>query len=246
ATFVSASGAGWACSATSTTVTCTRASIAAGDGAPTILVVVTAPGRAATLTDRAQVTNTVHDPDLANNSATATTSVRPSADLSLVKTGPASVVAGARITYTLVVSNAGPDAAASVRVTDTLPAGLTFVSAAGSGWTCTHDGDVTVTCTRAALASPAKAPAITVVVGAPASPTTVTNHAAVTSATYDPLGSNDVSSAPTEVLPFSASGGSSGGMPKTGADVLLASALGLALVVLGLGLLLAAGRRRHG
>jgi len=51
----------------------------------------------------------------------------PSANLGIVKTAPGGVVAGGNYTYTLAASNAGPDAATGVVVSDTLPAGVTFV-----------------------------------------------------------------------------------------------------------------------
>ena len=52
------------------------------------------------------------------------------ADLSVVKTDyPDPVVAGAPLTYTLMVSNAGPGDALNVVLTDTLPAEVEFVSA---------------------------------------------------------------------------------------------------------------------
>lgn len=50
------------------------------------------------------------------------------ADLSLTKTTPGRVHAGAPFTVTLVVANAGPDDATGVIVTDTLPSSATFVS----------------------------------------------------------------------------------------------------------------------
>ena len=65
-------------------------------------------------------------------------------------------------TYTVTVSNAASTTATSgtVTVTDTLPSGLTLVSLAGTGWTCTSN-----TCTRAdALASGSSYPIITATV----------------------------------------------------------------------------------
>lgn len=50
------------------------------------------------------------------------------ADLRVVKSGPATALTGATITYTLRIHNDGQLAAASTRVTDTLPAGVSFVS----------------------------------------------------------------------------------------------------------------------
>lgn len=47
-----------------------------------------------------------------------------SADLSILKTGPASASPGDTITYTLAVSNSGPDKATGVHLEDPIPAGL--------------------------------------------------------------------------------------------------------------------------
>lgn len=57
----------------------------------------------------------------------------PMADVSITKSNAASSAKpGDTVTYTLVASNAGPDAAANTTVADTLPAALT-----GAAWTCT-------------------------------------------------------------------------------------------------------------
>ena len=103
----------------------------------------------ASLTNSAAVTASTPDPDPDDNSDSVTTQVGAAADLSLVKTGPATVQVGESITYVLAVHNAGPDDAVDVSVTDTLPAGVTFVSASGAGWTCTNDANTSVTCLRA-------------------------------------------------------------------------------------------------
>ena len=61
------------------------------------------------------------------------------ADLSITKSdGKASIVAGSPVTYTIVASNAGPNAATSAQVTDTIPATLT-----GVAWTCVGAGGAT-------------------------------------------------------------------------------------------------------
>ena len=70
------------------------------------------------------------DPTTANNSATASTTVQARADLSITKgDSPDPVTAGQNLTYTVKVTNSGPSTASAVTVTDTLPAGVTFVSA---------------------------------------------------------------------------------------------------------------------
>jgi uncharacterized repeat protein (TIGR01451 family) len=237
-TFVSASGAGWSCAhSASVSVTCTRPSLAAGATAPAITVVVTAPAHAGTITNAAHVSATSPDTDPSNDAASVTTSVTASADLSIAKTGPATVVAGGSMVYTLSVTNHGPSRASNVSVIDTLPPGVTLVSASGTGWSCAHSASASVTCTRPSLASGATAPAITVVVTAPAKASSITNSASVSSATSDPS-ANDDSSSSTTVVSATSGGGTAG----TGADVLPLIRLELALILLG-GPLLLIGRR---
>jgi uncharacterized repeat protein (TIGR01451 family) len=68
----------------------------------------------------------------------------PAADLSIQMTGPAEVLVGAEMTYEIVVSNAGPNIAAAVQVTDVLPAGTTLVSAVTSAGTISGTDTVVV------------------------------------------------------------------------------------------------------
>lgn len=69
------------------------------------------------------------DRNPANNSASLTTHVTAHADLGIVKRAlPDTALNGEEITYTLSVSNTGPSLARNVRVTDTLPFGVTFLS----------------------------------------------------------------------------------------------------------------------
>ena len=56
------------------------------------------------------------------------------ADLELVKDGPEYVVAGADATFTITVTNRGPDAATGLTVEDVLPAGLSYVSHSGGAY----------------------------------------------------------------------------------------------------------------
>jgi len=107
------------------------------------------------------------------------------ADLACAKSDSADpVAASATLTYTLAVDNAGPEDAVMVRVTDTLPAGVTFLDASGAGWTCNHAGGQVV-CTRASLPV-GTAPDITIRVTAPPVAGTITNSAVVASGGIDP------------------------------------------------------------
>jgi len=103
------------------------------------------------------------------------------ADLIILKSHTGNFVEGTNGTYTIATSNIGGTASVGAyTVVDTLPAGLTFVSGTGTGWTCSNVGQV-VTCTNSTvIAAGTSGPAITLVVtpGAAAVPT-VTNTATI-------------------------------------------------------------------
>jgi uncharacterized repeat protein (TIGR01451 family) len=120
----------------------------------------------------------------------------PVADLAISKTHSGNFTVGQNGVYTLSVSNNGPnDETGTITVTDTLPAGLTYVSATGTGWTC---GAVAqdVTCTHAGpLANGASLPDITLTVGvAAAAQPSVTNTAMVAGTMFDNQAGNNSSS----------------------------------------------------
>ena len=103
------------CNQAAGVVTCSLAALAVG-GAPDITIVVTAPNNGGLITNTATVTSATGDPDSGNNAETAQTTVIPpavpQADLSIVKTdSPDPVVAGGMLTYTIGITNNGPDAA---------------------------------------------------------------------------------------------------------------------------------------
>ena len=90
---------------------------------------------------------------------------------------PDPVYAGATLTYTLVITNAGPSAASVVTATNELPPEVTYGSAGGDGWSCDHAGG-TVTCTRLGLGL-GVAPNIGITVTAPEAGGTITNTATI-------------------------------------------------------------------
>jgi uncharacterized repeat protein (TIGR01451 family) len=108
------------------------------------------------------------------------------------------VVVNSPITYTVTASNNGPNSATAVVVTDTLPPGVTFVSASSTQGTCTQASG-TVTCNVGSLAVGATA-TITIVVTAPSSPTTITNTATIKANETDPNPANNSASASTQVV----------------------------------------------
>jgi len=96
-------------------------------------------------TATATVPGSMVDPTPGNNSATDTDTLVAGADLSITKTdGRTTASPGDTITYTIVVSNAGPNAANGATVTDTVPAALTgppaWTCVGANGGTCTANG----------------------------------------------------------------------------------------------------------
>ena len=75
----------------------------------------------------------VTDPNPDNNTSTVQTPIERTADLSLTKTtNPANPEPGENVTISITVTNDGPLATTDVQVRDSLPAGLSFVSATPS------------------------------------------------------------------------------------------------------------------
>jgi uncharacterized repeat protein (TIGR01451 family) len=140
------------------------------------------------------------------------------ANLSITKTSPPTAQPGAPFDYTITVTNDGPDAATNVVVIDTLPAGVTFVSATPSQGNCS--GTTTITCTLGTINSGANA-TITITVTAPTSTGTVSNTATVTSDQSDPNTTNNTSTAALQV---------GAGIPTLSETMLLLVALLLAAI----------------
>jgi len=124
------------------TVSGTVGSLPSG-GSVQVTISGTAPTGPATLSNTATIEPPagIVDPVIGNNSSGVDTSVSAaSANLSVEKLGPATAVPGANITYTITVTNNGPDTATNTVLADPTPAGLTFVSASlpcGGGFPCT-------------------------------------------------------------------------------------------------------------
>jgi uncharacterized repeat protein (TIGR01451 family)/LPXTG-motif cell wall-anchored protein len=142
--------------------------------------------------NEAVVSSPTLDPNLGNNEATDTVDVTTLADISIVKShDPTTVVVGQDVVFTLTVTNDGPSDAQDVVVTDTLPAGLTLVSVAGSAaasvWDCSATAAPTVRCSHIG-ALPAASVAESILVTAAVLPSAypgVDNTAVIASTTPD-------------------------------------------------------------
>ena len=119
-------------------------------------------------------------------------------DLRVTKTdSPDPVYAGQQLTYTITVSNDGPNTAESVTVTDVLPAGVTFLSSAPS---CTNAAG-TLTCPLGQLLAGQTVPlVIQVQIPANFPAGTISNTATVAAANqFDPNPGNNTATAVTTV-----------------------------------------------
>lgn len=177
-TYVSASGTGWTCHLNGTHVVCVRDSIAGNDTAPTITVTVQPTDATATVSSSTSAVAWNAPTCAADAEATDTVS---DAVLTLGLTDNTDPVAtSTNYTYSVVVSNTGTvNPATGISAVVTLDAGLAFVSAAGTGWTCNNVSGV-VTCTRTSIDPGTSAPTITVTVTSPADPASVTSTLACT------------------------------------------------------------------
>lgn len=123
-------------------------------------------------------------------------------DITIAKTHTGNFTVGTNGVYTIAISNIGATASAGTyTVTDTLPTGLSFVSAAGTGWTCSNVGQV-VTCTNStviAASGTGNSISLTVLPAASAVPT-VTNRATV-SGGGDTVTTNNTTADVTVVQP---------------------------------------------
>jgi uncharacterized repeat protein (TIGR01451 family) len=169
-------------------------------GGSASLTVVVQPTAAGNVTNSVTVSSATTDPVAGNNLASAvTTVVAPvppaMADLSVSKFGsPNPVTVGSNLTYTITVTNAGPDAATNTVAIDALPSGVTFVSATGG----IQPVSGVLTFAVGTLASGGSAN-LTVVIQ-PTAAGSVTNSVTVSSATTDPAAGNNSASAVTSVI----------------------------------------------
>lgn len=201
------SGGGWSCTPSSGyplssgNVSCTRSGSLANGATTSVLTVPAVSNVNGTVTAAFAVAGrkpdsaAMPDGDLTNNTVTVDVASNPGADVSITKTAASSNVAqGANVVYTLTPRlNGGMSLVGQiVTVTDTLGAGLTFVSATGSGWVC----DASITCTRSEYTGTnfSNMPAITVTATADTTGV-LTNAAAVSTGLSDPVPGNNSASA---------------------------------------------------
>ncbi len=119
------------------------------------------------------------------------------ADLTVSKTdSPHSVMVGQKLTYTVVVTNNGPELATWVMLTDTLPSTVSFVSSSASQGSCS--GSRVITCSLGTLANGGTA-TVTIVV-TPTAVGAISNTATASADTPDPNPDNNAATVATTVV----------------------------------------------
>ncbi|HKM91322.1 MAG TPA: hypothetical protein VJX29_11975, partial [Candidatus Acidoferrales bacterium] len=168
-------------------------------------------------------TSNTADPNGQNNSASASVLVEPAADADMALTmvaNPATVFVSASYTYNITVTDLGQANAANVTVTDTLPAGVTLVSATPSqGGPCT--GTAPISCPLGTVNAYATA-TVAITVTAPTMAAMISNTASVSTTTTDPVASNNSATVIVVVQPIvcakpanDGAGGTLGGIINT-------------------------------
>lgn len=194
------SGTNWTC--TLNTLVCTRTDVLAKGSSyePITLTVNVSSGAAALVTNN--VTAGGGGDKSTESGSDSTTVIQTGADLAITKTHSVFFIQGQTGSYTLAVANVGlaDTDGTTVTVTDTLPAGLTATSAAGTGWNCSLGA--TISCSRKdVLAHGVAYPAImlTVNIASNAAAKLINTATVAGGGNINPL--NDSSSDPTTVIP---------------------------------------------
>lgn len=239
---VAVSQNGWTCGVVGQVVTCTKptggvAGLNQALGTITIPVTVVSAGspvNTATISAVGPI-----DPNPGDNTATdgGATLLNPTVDLGLSKTGPTPplVVQGVPFNYSIAASNSGTTAYfGDLRITDSLPAGLTVNSYTLNGWTCSPAasvvGPTTITCDRtytsgAPLAVGATTPAV--VLNATSTTTGAINNIATVTAVTCNLGTGNCGDGDASSYPVTSSTG------PNSADIRLLKTVDLANVPAG-------------
>jgi uncharacterized repeat protein (TIGR01451 family) len=128
-------------------------------------------------------------------------SANDSCDLSVIKVGPDQVAAGSTMTYTVIVSNRGPDSAQNVRLTDNALANAAFVSMSqdsGPAFTCNTTSELTACSTESLPAGQTSVFRFVYAVGGP-EVGSVSSAATVSSSTMESNKLDNTSTAATTV-----------------------------------------------
>jgi uncharacterized repeat protein (TIGR01451 family) len=206
--------AGWTCTTPAVgatgNISCTNPNVLSLATSTFTVVVNVAAGtiNGTQIADVDNITSGTSDPNLANNSATALTTVSLATGADLITTMTSSsptTLAGTTVTMTAVVKNQGPGAAGASNFSEPLDLNTTFASMViPAGWTCSlpavgTNGTIYCSATTIAVGASSTFAAVLNVPATVASGTTITETGTASSATPDPNPSNNAASATTVV-----------------------------------------------
>jgi uncharacterized repeat protein (TIGR01451 family) len=203
---VTASATAGSCTVQGAVVTCLQPVLLAGRA--TQITVSSTHSAAGNVNVQASVQSYEPDTEPSNNSVQGTVQVAEVADLSVTASAPATVTEGSALTYSVVVTNAGPNAATAVTANVQLAAGLVVATAAPSRGSCTSSGTL-VTCLIGDLAGNSGA-TITITTAA-ASSGTFQATAIVAGSGFDPASTNNAAQVSTTANALATGGGGPSG-----------------------------------
>jgi uncharacterized repeat protein (TIGR01451 family) len=153
----------------------------------------------ASVNNSATVTSDTADPVVSNNTASQSTAIAQSNMRVTMTDTPDPIAVDALLTYTLNVSNLGPNPATNVSVSDTLPSNITFVGVTTTQGTC-MPGVGTVNCNLGSIANGGSA-VITIIIrpNFGTQNTTISSTAVVSALQVDTVTSNNTVIASTKV-----------------------------------------------
>ncbi|MBB3328538.1 DUF11 domain-containing protein [Microlunatus antarcticus] len=179
---------------------CTWDEVGVGESVSVVVTARVRPEALGTLASTASTGSPTPDPETADNRATVSGALRPSADLAVSKRVVGTATAGSDVSWEVVVDDLGPSSARTVVLVDDVPAPVSAVRAvAADGLPCEVVGQQ-VTCRRDRV-DPGS-PLTVTVSGTLAAGATgpLVNRASVSAATPDPEAGNDAGSAGAGVL----------------------------------------------
>ncbi len=193
-------GITWSCNATPGS-SCAASGVQSGNintlanlnpgGTVTINVNATVKNSATgVLSNTASITSPI-DPGTNNKSATDTTNILPQANLAVVASAPLTATISTNITYTVLITNTGPNPASGLVLTGTLGPGGVFVSSTPGGPTCQASAGI-VTCNLGNLAVNSSTQVL-IVVTVPGVPGNFGSIFEVKSSEVDPVPGNNSS-----------------------------------------------------
>ena len=181
-----------------------------------VVTVIVEPTIAGALSQTVTVSSDALDPNLSNNSSTTTTSVGPAADLAVSIAGSSPKVnPGDEFTYTVSATDNGPSDASNVTLSDTLPPGVTYVSASSSQTSVPSYSDGVVSLSIDSISDGAKVTLLIVVVPTAQPGSTLLDSASVATMETDPNPTNNTATLETPVVGVSNLGISVSAQPGT-------------------------------